>query len=135
MFEAEEWGADDADLQILSDASKDALGFWAPKFASGFIGDSSSFNVFLNEAIAIIAALHWSSSLHPTLLASRFTDSSNSFNTFNSLRASELYNPILMSAATIRIDHGIDLRVSSLKGNRMLSRMPSHVDLLKLFEN
>ena len=63
LFEAEEWSADVADLEIWSDASKDGLGFWVPKFSSSFIGDvvlgnDSTFNVFLNEAIMILAALH-----------------------------------------------------------------------------
>ncbi len=35
LFEAEEWAADDADLQIWSDASKDSLGFWAPSWFLG----------------------------------------------------------------------------------------------------
>ncbi len=105
LFEAEEWTADAAELEIWSDASKDGLGFWVPKFSSGFIrdvilGNDSTFNIFLNEAIAILAALHWSSSLHPspTRLAIH-TDSSNSFNIFNSLRASDAYNSILMSVS------------------------------------
>ena len=91
LFEAEEWAANAAELEIWSDTSKDGLGFWVPKFSSGFIGDvilrnDSSFNIFLNKAIAILAALHWSSSLHPipTCLTIH-TDSSNLFNIFNSL--------------------------------------------------
>ncbi len=124
LFEAEEWSADAAELEIWSDASRDGLGFWVPKFSSGFIGDvvlgnDSTFNIFLNEAIAILAALHWSSSLHPTpTRLAIHTDSSNSFNIFNSLRASNAYNAILMSAAMIRIDHGIDLRVFFIEGKQ-----------------
>src|SRR5258707_2435983 len=31
LFEAEEWSAHEADIEVWSDASKDGLGFWAPK--------------------------------------------------------------------------------------------------------
>ena len=118
------WTADAAELEIWSDASKDGLGFWVPKLSSGFIGDvvlgnDSTFNIFLNEAITILAALHWSSSLCPTpTRLAIHTDSLNSFNIFNSLRASDAYNLILMSAAMIRIDHGIDLRVFFIEGKQ-----------------
>ncbi len=107
LFKAEEWSADEADLEIWSDASKDGLSFWAPKhlgafFSDPILHDHLSFNIFLNEAIAILAAIHWSSTLCP--VPSRLaihTDSSNSFNMFNSLQASNPYNSVLMSAASI----------------------------------
>ena len=124
LFEAEEWSPNEADVEIWSDASKDGLGFWAPKFAGAFFGDPVlqdhlSFNIFLNEAIAILAAIHWSSTLHPIPRhLAIHTDSSNSFNIFNSLRASDPYNDILMSATAIRIEHGIDLRVFFIEGKR-----------------
>ncbi len=71
LFEAEEWSANEANLEIWSNASEDWLGFWAPKFSSAFFGDpilndDLSFNIFLNkEAIAILAAIRWYSSLCP----------------------------------------------------------------------
>ena len=43
-------------------------------------------------------------------------DSSNSFNIFNSLRASGPYNTIFMSAASTHIEHGIDLHVFFIEG-------------------
>src|SRR6266436_8213837 len=69
LFGAKEWLADEADLKVWSDASQDGLGFWAPKHSSAFFGDAVihdglSFNIFLNEVIAILAAIHWSASLH-----------------------------------------------------------------------
>src|SRR6266436_1835335 len=124
LFKAEEWLSEEADLEIWSDASKDGLGFWAPKYSSAFfsdpvIHDGLPFNIFLNEAIAILAAIHWSTLLHPTphRLAIH-TDSSNSFNIFNSLRASDPYNSILMSAASIRIDYGINLHIFFIEGKQ-----------------
>ena len=68
-----------------------------PQLSSGFVGDTvvndnTSFNIFLNEATAILAALHWSASFHPTpSQLTVHTDSSNSFDIFNSLCASGPY--------------------------------------------
>ncbi len=124
LFEAEEWSAEEVDLEVWSDASKDSLGFWAPKHSSPFFGDpiihdNLSFNIFLNEAIAILAAIHWSTSLHPPPRhLAIHTDLSNSFNIFNSLCASDPYNAVLMSAASIQIDYGIDLRVFFIEGKQ-----------------
>ncbi len=107
LFEAEEWSADEANLEIWSDASKDGLGFWAPKhlgafFSDPILHDHLSFNIFLNEAITILTAIHWSSTLHPVPSCLVIhTDSSNSFNMFNSLHASDPYNSVLMLAASI----------------------------------
>ncbi len=69
LFGAEEWSTSDADLEVWSDTSKDGLRFWAPKHLCAFFGDPVlpdilSFNIFLNEAITILAAIHWASTLH-----------------------------------------------------------------------
>src|SRR5258707_15842553 len=112
------------DLEVWSDASKDSLGFWAPKHSSPFFGDpiihdNLSFNIFLNEVIAILAAIHWSASLHPPPRCLEIhTNSSNSFNIFNSLCTSDPYNAILMSATSIWIDHGINLQVFFIEGKQ-----------------
>ncbi len=95
--------------------------FWAPKHSCTFFGDpvlpDNLFNIFLNEAIAILATIHWMSTLHPvpSWLAIH-TDSSNSFNMFNSLCVSEPYNSVLMLATSIWIEHGIDLHVFFIEG-------------------
>ena len=108
----------------FGDASKDGLAFWAPQSSSAFIGDpilddDISFNIFLNEALAILATLEWSMTLLPTpSRVAIHTDSSNLFDIFNSLRASGPYNSILLSAAMTRIDHGIDLHGFFIEGKR-----------------
>src|SRR5260221_3458073 len=124
LFEAEEWSAHEADIEVWSDASKDGLGFWAPKRSCAFFSDpvlavDLSFNIFLNEAFATLAAIHWASTLHPipSHLAIH-TDSSNSFHMFNSLHASDPYNLILMSTVSIRIENNIDLRVFFIEGKQ-----------------
>ncbi len=69
MFEAEEWSGEKAGLEIWSDTGKGRLGFWAPKLLSAFFGDpiihDASSDIFFDEAIAIITAIQWSSSLSP----------------------------------------------------------------------
>src|SRR5258708_38721770 len=124
LFEAEEWSAHAADIEVWSNTSKDGLGFWAPKQSCAFFSDpvlavDLSFNIFLNEAFATLTAIHWASTLHPVLSRLAIhTDSSNSFHMFNSLHASDPYNLILMSAASIRIKHNIDLRVFFIEGKQ-----------------
>ena len=115
LFKAEEWSAHEADIEVWSDASKDRLGFWALKQSCTFFSDpvlavNLSFNIFLNEAFATLAAIHWASTLHPILShLAIHTDSSNLFHMFNSLHASDPYNSILMSTVSIRIKHNVDL--------------------------
>ena len=122
LFNAKDWDAAEADVQIWCDASKDRLAFWAPDTSSAFIrdpilDDDVSFNIFLNEALAILAALQWSTTLllSPAHLAIH-TDSSNSFDIFNSLQASGPYNSILMSATATWINYGINLQVFFIEG-------------------
>ena len=66
----ETWGADEADIQIWGDACKISLAFWAPSLKVAFIGNlvikkDVPFNIFYNEALTVLAALEWSSSLDP----------------------------------------------------------------------
>ncbi len=122
LIEAKEWSANQADLEAWCDGSKDGLGFWAPKLSCAFFSDlvlpdNLSFNVFLNKAIAILTAIHWASTLHP--IPSHLTihtNSSNSFNIFNSLWASNPYNFMLMSATSIWIEHRINLHIFFIEG-------------------
>ena len=106
----EEWDVNDVDVQIWGDACKIRLAFWVPSLKVAFIGDSviqkdAPFNIFYNEALTVLAALEWSSSLAPIpRRVAIHTDSTNSLNIFNSLCVSDIYNPILMSAITIWID-------------------------------
>ena len=134
LFDAKDWDAAEVDIQIWCDASKDGLAFWAPQSSSAFIGDpilddDISFNIFLNEALAILDALKWSTTLLPTpSCLAIHTDSSNSFDIFNSLRVLGPYNSILLSAAMTRINHGIDLHVFFIEGKRVRTGFPFRSD-------
>ena len=51
LFSTEEWNANEADVQIWCNASKEGLAFWIPQIACGFVGDAIvednlSFNIF-----------------------------------------------------------------------------------------
>src|SRR5260370_13397233 len=100
------------------------LAFWVPSIKAVFIGDlviekDAPFNIFYNEALTVLAALKWSTSLNPTSkCVAIHTDLTNSLNIFNSLHASDVYNPILMSAVMIQINYNIDLRVFHIEGKK-----------------
>src|SRR5258708_16361238 len=78
-----------------------------------------SFNIFLNEAFATLTAIHWASTLHAIRIhLAIHTGSSNLFHMFNSLHASDPYNSILMSTASIWIEHNINLQVFFIEGKK-----------------
>ncbi|KAJ3831738.1 hypothetical protein F5878DRAFT_495871, partial [Lentinula raphanica] len=105
------------------------MAFWSPDKNQGFTAkvdqDSSTAHlIFYWEALTVLAAVEWISSL-PDVKGSRErpfrltvrSDSSNTVDMFNSLSALPLYNPILLSAVDILIKHDIDLRVIHIPGS------------------
>src|SRR5260221_14173993 len=124
MFNNEVWDAPEANLQIWGDVSAIGLAFWSPSHnvahgAGPIVDAECHFNVFYNEAITILAALEWASSLKPPPkhLAIHM-DSSTSFSIFNSLRTIALYNPIIFSPVKIRLHSKIDLHVFFIEGKK-----------------
>ncbi len=124
MFNNEVWDAPEANLQIWGDVSAIGLAFWSPLHNVAYVADpivdaECHFNVFYNEAITILAALEWASSLKPPPkhLAIHM-DSSTSFSIFNSLRTISLYNPIIFSSVKIRLHSKIDLHVFYIEGKK-----------------
>ncbi len=98
----------------------DLVWYWqtwvlGPKALSAFFGDpivhNASSDIFLNEAIAIITAIQWSTSLSHIPAQLVIHTESNSFNILDSLQAPDPYNAILMSGVSIWIDHDIDLHI------------------------
>ncbi len=124
MFDAEEWSAVEADFEIWGDASASSLAFWSPKHKVAHIADpivniKGQFNVFFNEALTVLAALQWATSLSPPPKhLAIHTDSSTSFGIFNSLCALDLYNPIIFESVKIQIEHQVDLRVFLIEGKK-----------------
>jgi hypothetical protein len=153
ILEAELWGQNDANLIIYCDACtgdtsgrKAGLGFWVPSQGLGFFADGpepSAYppnlrhpgSIFYLEALCILAAILWSASLNPPpkrLLI--YTDSINSADMFNTMRANPGYNDILMTAVEALIDNAISLRVYHIAGEEntiadALSR--SYFDLIQ----
>src|SRR5258708_482502 len=124
MFDNEIWDASEADLQIWGDASAVGLAFWVPLHNVAYIADpivdaECNFNVFYNEALAILATLQCASSLNPLpKCLAIHTDSSSSFSIFNSLRAASIYNPIIFASVKIHLELKINLHIFFIEGKK-----------------
>jgi hypothetical protein len=140
LLRATAWGPSDADLVLFCDASLTGLGFWAPSLLRGFChrlagGTPADSNILWLEGLAVASAVEFALSLRPcpSRLAV-FTDSLDTVQMFDSLRASSTYNPILFSTCGALISHSVDLRVFHIAGDRnvvadALSRGLAHVAL------
>ena len=136
ILDAEEWAPQQADLVIYCDAStgskgqgKPGLGFWVPSREVGFYADGTvpyppnlavnkeTGSIFYLEALSVLSAIFWVERLtnHPRKLLI-YTDSMNTVDMFNSMRADPGYNTILMEAVEILLDTGISLRVFHIPG-------------------
>ncbi|THH05031.1 hypothetical protein EW146_g10010 [Bondarzewia mesenterica] len=118
FFTSVAWNVKDADVIIYGDASLEGLGFWAPRFASGFqsplprVVDKLQGKIFFFEALTVVCALQWASTILPC--PSRvliFSDNTNTVDFFDTLRAKPLYNAMLCFTVDLLIRTCIDLRV------------------------
>ena len=116
MIESQEWSRSEADDWFLCNACPTGMGYWSPKACEGFVcglPPNTRNGIFFFEALTVLSALsHACESVHyrPCRLAI-FTDSSNTFDMFNSLHALPAYNPILITATDLLLASGIKLRV------------------------
>ena len=136
ILNANEWPVDEADMTIFCDAStgskgqgKPGLGFWIPSRNEGFYADGSIayasnlvFNkdtgsIFYLEALSVLSAIFWVDQLstRPRRLLI-YTDSMNTVDMFNSMRAEPGYNTILMEAVDALLDMEVSLRVFHIPG-------------------
>ncbi|KAJ7471116.1 hypothetical protein FB451DRAFT_1253038 [Mycena latifolia] len=98
------------------------MGFYFPALGLGYqaelpTGIREDLKIFFYEALCVCAALHQAAAFLPK--GSRltiYTDSSNSVDIFNSLKALPSYNDILKSAVDILLLHDIELRVLHVRG-------------------
>jgi hypothetical protein len=124
VLNTEEWGANEVDFQIWGDASPVGLAFFSPTHKMAYVADpvvdqERTFNIFFNEAVTVLAALEWAASLNaPPKHLAIHTNSTTSFAIFNTLRALEVYNPIIMAAVKIRLESNIDLRIFHIEGKK-----------------
>jgi len=103
------------------DASGVGIGIWFPGEYAGFqchlpenVPEDA---IFFFEALAVCSAVHLSRRFKKTSRLLIFTDNTNTFDIFTSLRAKPEYNCVLISAINVLIDDGVDLRVFHLLGS------------------
>lgn len=118
------------DIIVYGDACLQGMGFWVPCRDLGFAGKTDTSSPFAHlifywEALTVLSALQWLIS-SPDYRGTagrpfRFTfrsDSSNTVDMFNSLRAQPKYNPILIAVVDLLIDSHVDLRVVHISGSQ-----------------
>jgi hypothetical protein len=116
IIQSQEWSRSEAHTRFLCDACPTGMGYWSPTTCEGFVcavSPNTRNGIFFFEALTVLSALSHvceSVSLKPRRLAI-LTDSSNTFDMFNTLHALPAYNPILITAVDLLIASGIQLRV------------------------
>jgi hypothetical protein len=121
LLKSLDWDPEDADTTIFCDACLGGMGFWYPELLLGYycpidyeIGVDL---IFFFEALCVCSAFHDVVELGvETKTLVIYTDNSNTVDIFNSLRASETYNPILKSSIDIALTHAINFRVLHVPG-------------------
>ena len=115
MIESQEWSRSEAHDSFLCDACPTGMCYWSPKTCEGFVcglPPNTRNGIFFFEALTVLSALsHACESIHSRSCGlAIFTDSSNTFDMFNSLHALPAYNPILVTATDLLLASGIKLR-------------------------
>ncbi|EIN03872.1 hypothetical protein PUNSTDRAFT_77509 [Punctularia strigosozonata HHB-11173 SS5] len=111
------------------------MGFWSPKFLSGYQsplpGRAPNDAIFYWEALAVVSALDWACSTLPIprcLIV--YSDNTNTVDMFNSLKALPQYNELLKTAVDILLLHSIEIRVFHIPGKDNVM-----ADALSRFDN
>ncbi|KAF5366419.1 hypothetical protein D9758_009736 [Tetrapyrgos nigripes] len=114
-----EWSVLEVDLVVYTDASATGMGIWCPSFLRALyspIVTPQPSCIFFFKAWAVVSALSFASSLNQFHHIIIFTDNSNTVNMFNTLHAKPDYNPLLITAMNILLDHNIQLCVLHIPG-------------------
>lgn len=106
---------------LYTDACLFGMGFWSPSHSLAFqhsISPTSTFPIFYWEAYAVLSAFTWIVNYcHPSpQRVVIYTDNTNTVDMFNTLRATPLYNPIIMTAVEVMMSSGTQLRVAHIPG-------------------
>lgn len=121
IISAREWGPENADFVLYTDACPAGLGFWSPTHMRGFqylTIEGQQLGIFFLEALAVLSALHWLLELSgssPRYIVI-YTDNTNTVDMFNTLRADPIHNPILLTAIDLLVSHNAELRVLHISG-------------------
>ena len=129
LLESLEWDPfKDADITAYCDASLIGIGFYFPASGVGYQSvpptDAPAGLIFYFDAFCVAWCLHQIEFLHrinKNLSCRRitiWTDSKNTYDMFNSLRAKPLYNEILKFSIDILIRNDFQLRVLRLPGKK-----------------
>lgn len=123
VLKSRSWDESDADYTFYCDASLEGMGYWDTNRNSGYYAPVSIFPdaprdlIFHFEALCVLSALtHIHQNSRPGRRIIIHTDSSNTFDIFNSLRCQPAYNHILKSAVDILIAGSHDFRVLHVPG-------------------
>jgi hypothetical protein len=137
MLESEEWGPDDAELVLYTDACLTGMGFWLKSegVVLGYqyqICDELKKPIFFFEALTVVSAILYAIKFSnpPPQRVFIFTDNSNTVDMFNSLKAKQEYNCLLITAVGHVLDAGIQFRVGHIP-----SELNSITDALSRFDN
>ena len=114
------WDPSQAHITIHCDASLGGLAFVDLSSGKAALAlpppDAPPDNIFFLEALAVAWAIQFVASSGFSGRLCVVTDSSNTFDIFDSLAARPLYNNILKFSVDLLINHCIDLRVSLIPG-------------------
>lgn len=120
LIESQIWEPKNADFVIYCDASLDGLGFYYPSLSIGCQARPPAYapskNILYLEALCICWAVHHAHNQGHQGKLLIFTDSDNSYNIFNTLRAKPIYNEIVKSTVDILSRRTFDLRVAWIDG-------------------
>jgi hypothetical protein len=118
-----EWSPTDSDISVMIayvDASGIGIGVWFPGEYVGYQCplpiDAPKDVIFFFEALTVCSAIHLTRNHIKTSCLVVFTDNTNTFDIFSSLRAQPSYNRILISAMNVLIEDNLDLRVFNIPG-------------------
>ncbi|KAJ6493725.1 hypothetical protein C8R47DRAFT_1044184 [Mycena vitilis] len=127
LIQSVDYLPEDANLIIYCDASthgagRGGMGFYIPNLCVAYQSELprallDSLKIFFYEALCVCAAVHHAANILPRgARLTIYTDSLNSVDVFNSLKALPVYNGILKSTVDVQLRHALDLRVLHVPG-------------------
>ncbi|KAJ3924834.1 MAG: hypothetical protein NXY57DRAFT_907728, partial [Lentinula lateritia] len=125
MLENEEWGFEEADMVMYCDACPTGMGFWECHDGN-MLGYQCSIPddhadgkpIFYFEALTVVSAILYAIQLPSILRVFVFTDNTNTVDMFHSLKAKQLYNPLLLTTVDHTICSDAQFRVAHICGEQ-----------------
>ncbi|KAH7867948.1 hypothetical protein F5879DRAFT_1012909 [Lentinula edodes] len=121
MLDSEEWGFEEADIVLYCDACPTGMGFWFhyDDKTLGYqcmIPDDHEKPIFYFEVLTVVSAILHTIKLLFVHGVFVFTDTTNTVDMFHSLKAKQLYNPLLLTMVDHAICSNIQFRVAHICG-------------------